>query len=38
MKGKGIRHLAVTEAGKIVGILSLGDLIRYYAATFKMTE
>lgn len=38
MKGKGIRHLAVTEEGKIVGIISLGDLIRYYAATFKMTE
>jgi CBS domain-containing protein len=38
MKGKGIRHLPVTDEGKIVGIISLGDLIRYYAATFKMTE
>ena len=38
MKNKGIRHLAVTEEGKIVGIISLGDLIRYYAANFKMSE
>jgi signal-transduction protein with cAMP-binding, CBS, and nucleotidyltransferase domain len=38
MKSKGIRHLAVTEDGKIVGIISLGDLIRYYAANFKMSE
>ena len=38
MKGKGIRHLAVTEEGKIVGLISLGDLIRYYAANFKMSE
>jgi signal-transduction protein with cAMP-binding, CBS, and nucleotidyltransferase domain len=38
MKSKGIRHLAVTEEGKIVGIISLGDLIRYYAANFKMSE
>jgi signal-transduction protein with cAMP-binding, CBS, and nucleotidyltransferase domain len=38
MKAKGIRHLAVTEEGKIVGLISLGDLIRYYAANFKMSE
>ena len=38
MKTKGMRHLAVTEAGKIVGIISLGDLIRYYAANFMMSE
>ncbi len=38
MKSKGIRHLAVTEEGKIVGIISLGDLIRYYASNFKMSE
>ena len=41
MKGKGgegFRHLAVTEAGKIVGIISLSDLIRYYATNFQMSE
>lgn len=38
MKGKGIRHLAVTDEGKIVGIISLGDMIRHYAANFKMSE
>ena len=38
MKTKGIRHLAVTEEGKIVGIISLADLIRYYAANFMMSE
>jgi CBS domain-containing protein len=38
MKDKGIRHLAVTDEGTIVGIISLGDLIRYYAANFKMSE
>jgi CBS domain-containing protein len=38
MKAKGIRHLAVTDEGTIAGIISLGDLIRYYAANFKMSE
>jgi CBS domain-containing protein len=38
MKGKGIRHLPVTEEGKIVGLISLGDLVRYYAANLKMSE
>lgn len=38
MKAKGIRHLGVTEAGKIVGIVSLSDLIRYYASYFQMSE
>jgi signal-transduction protein with cAMP-binding, CBS, and nucleotidyltransferase domain len=38
MKAKGIRHLAVTDEGTIVGVISLGDLIRYYAANFKMSE
>jgi signal-transduction protein with cAMP-binding, CBS, and nucleotidyltransferase domain len=38
MKAKGIRHLPVTEEGKIIGLISLGDLIRYYAANFKMSE
>jgi CBS domain-containing protein len=31
MKAKGIRHLAVTEDGTIVGILSISDVLRYYA-------
>lgn len=30
MKDKGIRHLAVTEAGEIVGIISVRDLLRYF--------
>lgn len=30
MKEKGIRHLAVTEAGEIVGIMSVRDLLRYF--------
>jgi signal-transduction protein with cAMP-binding, CBS, and nucleotidyltransferase domain len=38
MKGKGIRHLPVTEEGKIVGLISLGDLVRYYTANLKMSE
>jgi CBS domain-containing protein len=38
MKLKGVRHLAVTDEGTIVGIISLGDLIRYYAGNFKMSE
>ena len=38
MKTKGIRHLPVTEEGKIVGMLSLSDLVRYYASGFQTTE
>lgn len=30
MKDKGIRHLAVTEQGEIVGIISVRDLLRYF--------
>jgi len=30
MSEKGIRHLAVTDAGKIVGVISVRDLLRYY--------
>jgi CBS domain-containing protein len=30
MSEKAIRHLAVTEGGKIVGIISVRDLLRYY--------
>ena len=38
MKAKGIRHLPVTEDGTIVGMLSLSDLVRYYATGFQTTE
>jgi signal-transduction protein with cAMP-binding, CBS, and nucleotidyltransferase domain len=30
MKEKGIRHLAVTEQGEIIGIISVRDLLRYF--------
>ena len=30
MAERGIRHLAVTEDGRIVGILSVRDLLRYF--------
>ena len=30
MSEKGIRHLAVTDSGKIVGLISVRDLLRYY--------
>lgn len=30
MAGKGIRHLAVTQDGQIVGIISVRDLLRYF--------
>ena len=30
MAERGIRHLAVTDAGKIVGMLSVRDLLRYF--------
>lgn len=30
MSDKGIRHLAVTDSGKIVGVISVRDLLRYY--------
>lgn len=30
MKDKGIRHLAVTDGGRIVGIISVRDLLRYF--------
>ncbi len=31
MKDKAIRHLAVTEDGTIIGILSISDVLRYYS-------
>lgn len=30
MSEQGIRHLAVTDGGKIVGVISVRDLLRYY--------
>lgn len=35
MKAKGVRHLVVKEAGVIVGIVSISDLIRYYTDFFE---
>ena len=35
MKANGVRHLVVKEKGKIVGIITLSDLIRYYADFFE---
>ena len=31
MKEKGTRHLAVTESGQVVGVVSVSDVIRYYS-------
>ena len=31
MKEHGIRHLVVTEAEEVIGVLSVSDVIRYYA-------
>ena len=33
-----IRHLAVTDEDKIVGILSVKDLVAYYSKDFRMQE
>ncbi len=33
-----IRHLAVTEEEKIVGVLSVKDLVSYFAKDFRMQE
>ena len=38
MKKKKIRHLAVTEEGEIVGILSVKDLVSCYSKSFRMVE
>jgi len=35
MKANGVRHLVVTEAGKIVGIVTISDLIRYFTDFFE---
>ena len=33
-----IRHLAITDDDKIVGILSVKDLVAYYSRDFRMQE
>ena len=33
-----IRHLAVTEEDKIIGMLSVKDLVTYYSKDFRMQE
>lgn len=38
MKNNKIRYLAVTEGGKVVGMLSVKDLVLCYSIAFKMTE
>lgn len=35
MKANGVRHLVVTENGKIIGIVSISDLIRFYTDFFE---
>lgn len=35
MKANGVRHLVVTEAGNIVGIVTISDLIRYFSDFFE---
>jgi len=32
MKSRGIRHLAILEQGRIVGLITLSDVLRYYQA------
>ena len=31
MKEQGTRHLAVTDSGRIVGVVSVSDVLRYYS-------
>ncbi len=31
MKDKATRHLSVTESGKVVGLISVSDVLRYYS-------
>ena len=33
-----IRHLAITDDNKIVGIISIKDLVAYYSKDFRMQE
>lgn len=38
MQTNRVRHLAVTEEDKIVGILSVKDLVAYFSRDFRMQE
>jgi signal-transduction protein with cAMP-binding, CBS, and nucleotidyltransferase domain len=38
MRAHRIRHLAVSENDKIVGILSVKDLVTYYAQSFRVEQ
>lgn len=38
MRKNKIRHLAVTEEDKIVGMLSVKDLVAYFTKSFRMQE
>ena len=38
MRKNKIRHLGVTEEDKILGILSVKDLVDYFAKDFRMQE
>lgn len=38
MNKKHIRHLAVTDRGKIVGLLSINDFIAYYASLYSRNK
>jgi CBS domain-containing protein len=38
MKSKGVRHLGITEDGKIVGVVTLSDIVRYYTTFFVTSE
>jgi signal-transduction protein with cAMP-binding, CBS, and nucleotidyltransferase domain len=31
MKEKGTRHVAVTESGRVIGVVSVSDILRYYS-------
>lgn len=35
MRDKGIRHLAVTESGEIIGIISVRDLLHYFKVYYN---
>ncbi len=38
MQKNNIRHLAVTEEDKIVGLLSVSNLVAFYSKSFRMQE
>lgn len=38
MQKSRIRHLAVTEEDKIVGLISVSDLVAFYSKSFRMQE